>query len=89
MDKKDSEKIISFLNEKWQGRPCPMCHVGKWSVQDKVFELREFHGGGLVIGGTPIIPIIPVTCGNCGNTIFINAIMTGVVEPEAKKGGEK
>lgn len=82
MEKKDSEKIINFLNEKWQNHPCPMCGVGKWSVQDKIFELREFHGGDLVMGGTPIIPIIPVTCGNCGNTVFINAIMTGIVKAE-------
>jgi hypothetical protein len=82
MEKKDTEKLIGFLNEKWQSRPCPMCQVGKWGVQDKVFELREFHGGGLVIGGTPIVPIIPVTCGNCGNTIFVNAITAGIVKPE-------
>jgi hypothetical protein len=82
MEKDDSEKLIKFLNEKWQGRPCPMCQFGRWSVQDKIFELREFHGGSLVVGGTPIIPVIPVTCGNCGNTILINAITTGVVKPE-------
>lgn len=61
MDKKDSDQIINFLNEKWKGRPCSMCGVGKWSVQDKIFELREFHGGGLVVGGSPIIPVLPVT----------------------------
>jgi hypothetical protein len=82
MEKKDTEKLIEFLKEKWQGRLCPMCQAGKWSVQDKVFELREFHGGGLVIGGTPIVPVIPVTCGNCGNTIFLNAITTGIVKSE-------
>lgn len=82
MEKKDTEKLIAFLNTKWQGRPCPMCQAGKWSVQDKVFELREFHGGGLVIGGTPIVPVIPVTCENCGNTIFLNAITAGIVKPE-------
>jgi ribosomal protein S27AE len=85
MNKKDSEKLISFLNEKWKGRSCPMCNVGKWSVQDNVFELREFQGGGLVIGGTPIIPIIPITCGNCGNTIFVNAITAGIVKSEREE----
>ncbi len=85
MDKKDSKKLIKFLNDKWQSRPCPMCHEGKWSVQDKIFELREFHGGSLVLGGTPIIPIIPITCGNCGHTILINALMTGIMEPEKEE----
>jgi len=87
MEKNVAEKIIQYLNEKWQKRPCPMCGVGNWSVQDRVFELREFHGGSLVVGGTPIIPIIPVICNNCGNTILINAIIAGVVmkEKEEKK----
>lgn len=87
MDKKTSENLINFLNDKWQDRPCPMCNERKWTVQDKVFELREFHEGSLVLGGTPIIPLIPVTCENCGNTILINALKTGVVKPgrERKK----
>ena len=87
MDKSDSERLIQFLNEKWQGRPCPMCHMSTWSAQNKIFELREFHGGGLVIGGSPIIPVIPITCNNCGNTILINAIKTKIVisEEEEKK----
>ena len=85
MDKKESETLISFLNEKWQGSTCPMWHVGKWAVQDKVFELREFRGGSLVLGGTPIIPIIPITCGNCGNTILINAITAGIAKSEKEE----
>lgn len=85
MDKKDSEKLINFLNDKWQDRPCPMCNEKKWGVQDKVFELLEFHEGSLVLGGgTTIIPIIPITCENCGNTILINAIKTGFVKPKGE-----
>ncbi|MBO8131979.1 MAG: hypothetical protein H0Z29_10795 [Candidatus Marinimicrobia bacterium] len=82
MEKNVVERIIQFLNEKWQKRPCPMCGVGNWSVQDRVFELREFRGGSLVVGGTPIMPIIPVICNNCGNTILINAKTTGFVIKE-------
>ena len=89
MDKKDSEKLISLLNAKWRSNPCPMCGVRGWAVLDKVFELREFHGGALVLGSGPIIPIVPVTCNNCGNTIFINAIKAGIVDAEPKKEGEK
>jgi hypothetical protein len=85
MDKKTSKELINFLNAKWQGRPCPMCNERKWSVQDKFFELREFRGGSLVLGGTPIIPIIPVTCENCGHIILINAIKTGFVKPRMER----
>ena len=83
----DTQKLIAHLKDKWLGRPCPMCQVGNWNVSDKVFELREFYGGGLRLGGVPIYPVIPVTCNNCGNTVFINPITAGVLirdEKEAK-----
>jgi predicted RNA-binding Zn-ribbon protein involved in translation (DUF1610 family) len=78
----DSQKIIQYLNTKWAVKPCPMCGIIKWNVSDKLFELREYHGGDLVIGGqASIIPLIPIICSNCGNTIFINAIVAGVEIP--------
>jgi hypothetical protein len=87
MAKLDANALIKHLTEKWAGRPCAQCGVANWQVQDAVFELRQFSGGGLVVGGT-IIPVVPVTCANCGNTVLINAIRAGVVEQpaEAKKG---
>ena len=77
-------KVIALLQEKWKGRNCPLCGEGNWEVQEKPFELREFHGGAMVFGGV-IIPVIPITCSNCGNTILVNAIKAGVVE-RAKEG---
>ncbi len=79
----DTKKVISFLSEKWGNRDCPMCGKGPWEVQDKAFQLSEFHQGNLVIGG-PLIPVIPVTCTNCGNTVLVNAIISGAIDPEAK-----
>ncbi len=85
MSKFDSNKVIDHLKTKWQSRPCPMCHHGAWSVQDSVFELREFHHGNMVIGGSALVPVVPVTCNNCGNIVLINAIMAGAVEREEQK----
>jgi len=79
MAKFDGNKLIIHLEKKWQGKPCPMCGVGNWNVQDSSYELREYHGGNIVIGGGPIIPVVPVVCTNCGNTILVNAIIAGVV----------
>jgi len=81
-----TEKLISHLKTKWQGRRCPLCNQGKWNVSDKVFELREYHGGGLVVGGTPIIPVVPVTCDNCGNTVLVNAIVSEAIQKEGSNG---
>lgn len=82
----DSEKLIQHLKTKWAGRNCPLCNKGNWNVSDKVYELREFHGGNLIIGGTPIVPVLPVTCDNCGNTILVNSIVAGLTN---QKKGDK
>ncbi len=89
MPKFKSEKFINHLKEKWGGRPCPQCGVGNWGVSDTVYELREFNQGNFVIGGVPIMPVIPVTCNNCGNTILVNAMLSGAIEPPPKKEEEK
>lgn len=81
MNKEDAAKVLAHLSDKWQGRPCPMCQSGEWSVQSKIFELREYRGGSFVVGGVPILPVVPITCGNCGNTLLINAIKLGVLKP--------
>ena len=70
MKKIDSNEIINFLNSKWQGNTCPMCHNGNWNVSNKVF------GGP----SSAITPVVPVTCSNCGNTIFINVLSTGLLK---------
>ena len=83
-----SEQIIKHLSTKWKGRNCPMCGSGNWTVSDKVFELREFHDGNIVLGAGPIIPLIPVTCSSCGNAILINAIVSGSVTPPKNEVAE-
>ena len=85
MSKINSDKVIRFLQEKWQGRTCPMCQAGNWSVSDQVFEMREFNGGNRILGGkSSILPVIPVTCANCGNIIFVNAIVAGLIRNDGE-----
>lgn len=81
----DIEVLKAHLANEWGPVSCQMCHKGQWTVGDTIFELREFHGGGLKIGSGPIIPIIPVTCSNCGRTVLINALVAGIL----KKDGEE
>ena len=82
MTKIQANDIINYLNTKWGGSPCPMCHSSSWNLSDKIFELREFNNGSLVLGGpsSAITPVIPVTCTNCGNTIFVNALTAGFLK---------
>ena len=87
MAKVESEKLIAHLSSKWGGRACPMCGGGPWNVHDTVFQLMEFHGGNIAIGG-PVIPVVPVVCGNCGHTVLVNAITSGVIQAPPSPTGE-
>jgi len=78
MAKFDATKAIEHLQRKWANRPCPMCGIATWSVQDSTYQLIEFTQGALRVGG-PVVPVIPVVCQNCGNTILVNAIVAGVL----------
>ncbi|PHQ86182.1 MAG: hypothetical protein COB65_01495 [Thalassobium sp.] len=78
--KTNVEKVVQHLNTKWGNRPCPMCGEKSWTVSDTVYELREFHGGNVVLGSGPIFPVIPVSCNNCGNSIMVNALQSGAIE---------
>jgi len=74
----DPQKLLAHLGHKWESKKCPMCGQQAWVIGKNVFELREFHEKGFVIGPGPIVPIIPVTCSNCGNTVLINAFIAGI-----------
>ena len=81
MQKIDGQELIDYLNDKWHGARCPLCGEGVWNVTDKIFELREFNDGNFVLGpNSAITPVIPVTCSNCGNTVFVNALIAGLLK---------
>ena len=78
--KPNFDKVLKHLNDKWGNTPCPMCKANSWTINDTIYELREFHGGNVVLGSGPIYPVIPINCNNCGNSIFINALVSGAIE---------
>ena len=81
------QKLLDRLTQIWQNpKICEICHNTDWNISDKLFEIREFHGGGMVLGGDSAIqPLISISCRTCGQTIFMNAIMLGVLEPSPKQ----
>jgi hypothetical protein len=86
LSEEDYKKITQHIAEKWQAPvACPVCRKNNWSVSQEVLELREFHGGSMVVGGnSAIVPITPVTCSSCGNTVLFNPLVAGI----KLKGGE-
>lgn len=80
MAKFDTQNFVNILNQKWKKNPCPMCGSSNWNSSDKIFELREFHDGNIVLGKGKLLPVIPVTCINCGNTVFVNALVSNAIK---------
>lgn len=89
LKKSDIDKIANWLNKNWtREKLCPICSNNNWTISDTVFELRAFHGGGLVVGGS-VYPAVGVVCNVCAYTLFFNAIKVGLVKlaPPKKKEG--
>lgn len=79
LSKEDYEKINQHIAERWKAPvACAVCDENNWSVGEEVLELREFHGGNMVVGNSAIVPITPVTCSNCGNTVLFNPLFAGI-----------
>ena len=59
--------------------PCAVCGGGNWQIEDAIFELREFAGGGLNPAGA-VKPVISMTCSNCGHLLFMSPLTTGIIQ---------
>jgi hypothetical protein len=74
-----SKALLDHLKKHWvPPSTCPICRSNDWEVGPQVYELREFHGGNMVIGGSALVPIVPVICKVCGNVILINPLVAGI-----------
>ena len=74
------KKAIEIISPQMSVR-CDICDSPDWILNDKIFELREFQGGNLVIGGqSSVFPVITLSCKKCGKTFFFNAIALGLIE---------
>ena len=62
---------------------CAGCGEKVINVFDALFELREFNGGDMVIGGdSNLIPLVVLTCERCGMISFYNAMQLGLIGSE-------
>jgi len=89
---KDQEKIVlDKLGKLIDKKICNSCdNEVQFSINTRLFELREFNEGSLVIGGnSAIIPLIVITCPKCGNTRFYNALTLGLLKQDQKSDGAK
>jgi len=90
LDQDQMNQIMAFFDKNWpEPKTCPVCQHVDWTLAPNVYEVREFHGGGVFGTSGSIVPFIIVSCTNCGNTRFFNAIIVGAVKREGGEGGQK
>jgi hypothetical protein len=66
------DAAANWVREKWRGHACPYCGVADWWVGIPL-QLP------VITAPEPVSPpLFPVTCSNCGNTVFVNAIISGL-----------
>jgi hypothetical protein len=57
---------------------CPISDGRNWSVAEHIVEFRQYHGGHFPTTGS-VYPAVMMICQDCGYTIFINAVIAGLV----------
>lgn len=75
-------QLIRKLDLIWRNRTCEICGNGNWNINDTIFQLSEFQGDNIVLGGGSVAPLISMACNNCGNTKLLNAIQLGFIDPK-------
>ena len=88
MKMNNTTDYISNLDKIWENKQCPICRKSNWLVTGDVYELPEYHGGGVVIGSGKIFPVVPIVCRECGYTFFMNAFLSNAVGPDQKENVE-
>jgi len=58
---------------------CSVCKHKEWAINDYLFEVRDFLGGGLTVDRAIVIPLVVLNCKTCSNTLLFNAVQLGVV----------
>lgn len=79
--------INKWLTNHWKNnRLCPLCGNPNWTIRPDPMEIREYKGGGIIIGGNiKTLVLVTILCNVCGYTFFINAEKLETQAKQAKK----
>ena len=73
-------KAQQWLRTRWPNGNCPFHGPTQWQVGDILVQTMIYaEGGGIILGGGPVYPLLLITCTQCGYTVFVNAIVAGVI----------
>jgi len=73
-------KAVEWVREKWSTDECPF-HSGatNWYIDHSIAETPSYAPLAQFTGGVVRYPSIVVICSICGYTVFVNAILAGVL----------
>lgn len=85
MTQEQKGKALALL-EKYspQGMECPLCKSNSWTIPGHLVT-PLVHSGGIQVGGTPVYPQFMAVCTTCGYTLYINAVVSKVLEKEKEE----
>lgn len=62
---------------------CPLCGGIEFELLDAVYEVREFDGTRLPLGGdVSLVPFLLTVCKKCGRMESFNALTLGIIDEE-------
>jgi hypothetical protein len=70
-----------------EGTTCPLCKNNGWIIPGHLVT-PVVHSGGVILGGTPNYPQFMAVCTTCGYTIYMNAVLSGIMEEKEKDDAE-
>lgn len=84
------DQASQWLREHWKALICPFHGPTNWQVQQYLTSTPLYASGVTILGG-PAYPFLVVMCSICGYTVFVNAIVVGLVPsaPLASESNEK
>jgi 5-methylcytosine-specific restriction endonuclease McrA len=85
------ERAANWIRDHWTvPAACALCGSNNWQIGD-VFSLSEHWTRPPTVAESLMraetLPVFPVTCNVCGNTVFINALVSDVVDPGDQAAG--
>lgn len=85
----DKQNVANWLNRHGFSvrGGCPVCNDSKWIIGDHVVSPMLFTGDSVMIGGGSY-PQVMVISQTCGYTLYLNAILCGVVSAQPAQTSE-
>jgi predicted nucleic-acid-binding Zn-ribbon protein len=79
------ERGMEWLNKNWHTpKACPICKQNNWAVSESLALLPRLVKDAMEAPNL-VYPVFLVTCGTCGYTLFINALVAGLLPQEKKE----